>query len=472
MTIKETAEKSGLAQANIRFYEAEGLIAPNRRPNGYRDYSEEDLRILLRIRLLRSLHIPIEEIKALQAGEGSLAETLERHLEKLEEEKSEVARAQDICRVIRGDGADYATLDAQRYLDQLARQPEAPAIPELTEDAIPRVYAPWRRFFARMLDLHLYTVGWNCVMWGVGLLTPASVGGWGHSLMNIVVPIVLMIFFEPILLAKCGATLGKAILGLSVTDLDGNRLTYEEAYRRTGMVIYRGLGFNIPIYDLVRMFKCASIYGERKQLEWEETSQIALRKDKLPGRIVLYLVVCVVVSALVALMVLKSVTPDNKADRAGNMTVAEFCDNYNQLAKTFDLEGASYLGPDGAWVERPKPDNAIVFILYDPPEMKFTEKDGYMTGLSFRTCERDGTPPVGGYQNEMYLSVQAYVGARGKYGVMSKELRDLSEIIANNPYMPFDEEVSGVRVSLQPDPEWTGDEHEWPTMIFTMEKVE
>ena len=41
MTIKEIETLSGLTRANIRFYEAEGLIAPARGENGYRDYSEE-----------------------------------------------------------------------------------------------------------------------------------------------------------------------------------------------------------------------------------------------------------------------------------------------------------------------------------------------------------------------------------------------------------------------------------------------
>ncbi len=61
MTIKEIEELSGMTRANIRFYEAEGLLSPAREENGYRDYSEENLAILKRIKLLRSLHIPLEE---------------------------------------------------------------------------------------------------------------------------------------------------------------------------------------------------------------------------------------------------------------------------------------------------------------------------------------------------------------------------------------------------------------------------
>ena len=52
MNIKEIEERSGLTRANIRYYEQEGLLAPARRENKYRDYSEEDLETLLRIALL------------------------------------------------------------------------------------------------------------------------------------------------------------------------------------------------------------------------------------------------------------------------------------------------------------------------------------------------------------------------------------------------------------------------------------
>ena len=65
MTIKEIEELSGMPRANIRFYEAEGLLRPDRDTNGYRNYSEEDLRILQKIRLLRALHVSLEDIPVL-----------------------------------------------------------------------------------------------------------------------------------------------------------------------------------------------------------------------------------------------------------------------------------------------------------------------------------------------------------------------------------------------------------------------
>ena len=64
MTIKDIETLSGMTRANIRFYESEGLLSPERRANGYRDYSNYELEILKRIKLLRTLHISLEEIKA------------------------------------------------------------------------------------------------------------------------------------------------------------------------------------------------------------------------------------------------------------------------------------------------------------------------------------------------------------------------------------------------------------------------
>ena len=53
MTIKEVETLSGLPRANIRYYESEGLIAPKRAENGYREYSQADIDVLLRVKLLR-----------------------------------------------------------------------------------------------------------------------------------------------------------------------------------------------------------------------------------------------------------------------------------------------------------------------------------------------------------------------------------------------------------------------------------
>ena len=74
MTIKEIENLSGMTRANIRFYETEGLLRPARNSNGYRNYSEEDLNTLQKIRLLRTLHLSLEDIRSVSLGQNTLTE--------------------------------------------------------------------------------------------------------------------------------------------------------------------------------------------------------------------------------------------------------------------------------------------------------------------------------------------------------------------------------------------------------------
>ena len=48
MKINEVEERVGITKRNIRFYEKEGLLTPQRNSdNGYRDYGEEEVEVLL-----------------------------------------------------------------------------------------------------------------------------------------------------------------------------------------------------------------------------------------------------------------------------------------------------------------------------------------------------------------------------------------------------------------------------------------
>ena len=87
MTIREIEALSGMTRANIRFYESEGLLTPNRMENGYRDYTRSDLDTLHKIRLLRALGLGIDEIRKLAAGETALDEALESRLSAMQTEQ-------------------------------------------------------------------------------------------------------------------------------------------------------------------------------------------------------------------------------------------------------------------------------------------------------------------------------------------------------------------------------------------------
>ena len=67
MKINQVEELVGITKKNIRFYEEQGLICPDRdRNNGYREYNLDDVKKLNQIKLLRRLEVPIEEIRKIQ----------------------------------------------------------------------------------------------------------------------------------------------------------------------------------------------------------------------------------------------------------------------------------------------------------------------------------------------------------------------------------------------------------------------
>ena len=68
MKIQEFADLTGLSTRTIRYYESIGILsAPQRAPNGYRDYTENDLARARFVAGTRSLDLSLEEIKEILA---------------------------------------------------------------------------------------------------------------------------------------------------------------------------------------------------------------------------------------------------------------------------------------------------------------------------------------------------------------------------------------------------------------------
>lgn len=120
MKINEVEQLVGITKKNIRFYEDQGLISPSRNSsNGYRDYSDEDVRKLMRIKLFRRLSIPIAEIRNLFDGKLTLDECVERHLIFLNHEKHNIETTEEMCRKLSEVEHSADGLDAELYLEQM-----------------------------------------------------------------------------------------------------------------------------------------------------------------------------------------------------------------------------------------------------------------------------------------------------------------------------------------------------------------
>lgn len=125
MKINQVEELVGITKKNIRFYEEQGLIKPDRNPeNGYRDYNLKDVDRLMKIKLLRKLDVPIEEIRRLDEGAISLDECMEKQIIRLNHEQHDIEMMKELCGKISDEIDDISKLDAPKYLSEMEKMEE------------------------------------------------------------------------------------------------------------------------------------------------------------------------------------------------------------------------------------------------------------------------------------------------------------------------------------------------------------
>ena len=118
--INEVEALVGITRKNIRFYEAEGLLAPRRNSeNGYRDYGEAEVSVLLQIKLLRKLGVPLEEIRRMQSGAHTVGDGMRRHLVSLERDRDNLEQAIRLCAGLTDRQERLGDLDAGSILKEM-----------------------------------------------------------------------------------------------------------------------------------------------------------------------------------------------------------------------------------------------------------------------------------------------------------------------------------------------------------------
>ena len=120
MKINEVEALVGITKKNIRFYESEGLLTPRRNSeNGYRDYGESDVSALRRIKLMRKLGLPLEEIRQMLSGTHTVGDGMRRHLVTLQRERENLEASAALCTQLADCGEKLEALDAQVLLEQM-----------------------------------------------------------------------------------------------------------------------------------------------------------------------------------------------------------------------------------------------------------------------------------------------------------------------------------------------------------------
>lgn len=428
MTIKEVEELSNMTRANIRFYEKEGLITPQRDSNGYRNYTEQDVDILKRIRLLRTVHLGLEEIRSLSEKESELTDVLLIHLRTLKKEQKDLEQSKAICEQLCRDQAAYESFDAEHYFNLLEKAPsEIPA--ELEADSLPKVRAPWKRYFARLIDETIYLIFWNLIL-ALGFHMNIRQTGLAFVVIGTIMQSVLLLLVEPVMLSRFGTTPGKFLFGFRVSAESGARLTWREAYDRTGIVLKRGLGFYIPVYGLIREYSSYRDCKKGEILEWEEDNILTLDERHMRWKVIAAVLVLSVLDVLNYFVWQAGALPQNR----GNITAAQYAENFNHLQEFYQIDHQmnhpEFLPPyndsmkrlnqygdwekmDGKWYVV---DTGVDYP--DLPRIQFTEKDGVLTEISLSSEYKDEKMEIPVYGDLMALASLSYICAQDDYHLL------------------------------------------------------
>jgi DNA-binding transcriptional MerR regulator len=166
--IGELAQHAGVTVRTLHHYDELGLLTPSERTaGGHRLYATADVQRLYRLLALRGLGLPLEEIGPLLEREDAVAETVRRHLARVEHQlgalealKAKLGRLLDA--LDRGGEPNIEFLEAleamsmfEKYytpeqLEQLAQRKAA-----LGDDAIKAGEDAWRELFAELREHRL-----------------------------------------------------------------------------------------------------------------------------------------------------------------------------------------------------------------------------------------------------------------------------------------------------------------------------
>lgn len=137
----------------------------------------------------------------------------------------------------KGQDAWAPLSEVEEFEDALNAVPPEPPQPTVREKNIELPLAgPWRRFFARIIDLWAislptaflvsYILAATYLEFYFWMQEPGSevLFGW------LIIPLVLLV--EAIIYGVCGTTLGKAILGIKVTTVSAYKVTFSQYARR------------------------------------------------------------------------------------------------------------------------------------------------------------------------------------------------------------------------------------------------
>jgi curved DNA-binding protein CbpA len=158
---------------------------------------------------------------------------------------------------------------------------------------------PWVRYFARFIDVYFggMIVGTTWVIFSPTTYNKVF-GINSNEYVTGAILYIIWLFFESMMLATLGTTLGKWVFNSKVVSIDGGKLKFSTALLRSFSMWFNGLGLMIPI---VNFFTLSNSFIQLKDVnyggftKWDIQTKSAVITTKLkPIKIALFIIVCIV----------------------------------------------------------------------------------------------------------------------------------------------------------------------------------
>ncbi len=251
---------------------------------------------------------------------------------------------------------------------------------------------PWRRYFARALDVSLgglvVTALLELVFHVNTRALTTGLPSWS-IMVNALIGAMSWVVWAPVgalLLSRFRTTPGKWLLGLYVEHVDGRRLTYGEALWREMSVFVYGNGGCIPLISVICNWRSYRAVND-KGASCDEECTILFHERR--REVVKYLGAWAAVLVADLLVILVAGMPIHR----GALTAEEFAENYNQLARYYDMPTAA-LQRDGTLLI----DAGSALDGGGPFLLEIETTDGVVTGVSYARAFSSAFP--GRYANQ------------------------------------------------------------------------
>lgn len=123
---------------------------------------------------------------------------------------------------------------------------------------------PWVRYGSKTLDLLWWFSLFGLIAYGFGFYTTDT------ESIFVILAFLLWAFLEALFISKWGATPGKWIFNMRLFNVDGNKLSYWDAFLRGLRSLGEGYAFSIPFISILTCLRSYDIYQKNGITPWDK----------------------------------------------------------------------------------------------------------------------------------------------------------------------------------------------------------